>query len=131
MRAVARCVLLLGLLGLAVGRTQEEKDAEQKAIKMKTTCAAQFPTCKPMRAANVAPVATHVSARYVNHMHHVLSQCPANDGYRRQLKEIFDELGISHKGLSKEDLKKKAYKEGVMPKYWKACVAARSLSYTA
>jgi len=68
--------LIIGccMLALAAGRTQQEKEEEQKAIKMKTT---------------------------------------------RQLKEIFDEVGVSHKGLSKEDLKKKAYKEGVMLEYWK------------
>ena len=36
---------------------------------------------------------------------------------RRQLKEIFDELGIDHKGLSKEDLKKKAYKEDAVKRW--------------
>lgn len=35
----------------------------------------------------------------------------------RQLKEIFDELGIDHKGLSKDDLKKKAYKEDAIPRW--------------
>ncbi|EOD07807.1 hypothetical protein EMIHUDRAFT_125051, partial [Emiliania huxleyi CCMP1516] len=34
------------------------------------------------------------------------------------LKEIFDEVGVSYKGLSKDALKAKAYKEGVMRKYW-------------
>ena len=35
----------------------------------------------------------------------------------RQLKEIFDELGIDHKGLSKDDLQKKAYKEDAVTKW--------------
>lgn len=33
-----------------------------------------------------------------------------------ELKEIFDEVGVSYKGLSKDALKAKAYKEGVMRK---------------
>merc|ERR1719231_1662523 len=37
----------------------------------------------------------------------------------RQLKEIFDELGISHKGLSKEELKKTAYKEDAVARWEK------------
>lgn len=37
----------------------------------------------------------------------------------RQLKEIFDELGISHKGLDKEGLRKKAYKEDAIAKWEK------------
>lgn len=37
----------------------------------------------------------------------------------RQLKEIFDELGIDHKGLSKDDLKKKAYKEDAVGRWEK------------
>ena len=35
----------------------------------------------------------------------------------RQLKEIFDELGISHKGLDKEQLKKVAYKEDAVARW--------------
>ena len=35
----------------------------------------------------------------------------------RQLKEIFDELEISHKGLSKEDLQTKAYKEDAVTRW--------------
>merc|ERR1712070_1134942 len=37
----------------------------------------------------------------------------------RQLKEIFDELEISHKGLDKEALKKKAYKEDAVARWEK------------
>ena len=33
-----------------------------------------------------------------------------------ELKEIFDDVGVSYKGLSKDALKTKAYKEGVMRK---------------
>ena len=33
-----------------------------------------------------------------------------------ELKEIFDDVGVSYKGLSKDALKAKAYKEGVMRK---------------
>jgi len=35
----------------------------------------------------------------------------------RQLKEIFEELGIDHKGLDKEGLRKKAYKEDAVGRY--------------
>ena len=37
----------------------------------------------------------------------------------RQLKEIFDELGIDHKGLNKDELKKKAYKEDAVGRWEK------------
>ena len=35
----------------------------------------------------------------------------------RQLKEIFDDLGIDHKGLSKDEMKKKAYKEDAIARW--------------
>eukprot|EP00324_Dicrateria_rotunda_P000474 CAMPEP_0206166062 /NCGR_PEP_ID=MMETSP1474-20131121/22677_1 /ASSEMBLY_ACC=CAM_ASM_001110 /TAXON_ID=97495 /ORGANISM="Imantonia sp., Strain RCC918" /LENGTH=201 /DNA_ID=CAMNT_0053569829 /DNA_START=1 /DNA_END=606 /DNA_ORIENTATION=- len=35
----------------------------------------------------------------------------------RQLKEIFDELGIDHKGLDKDALRKKAYKEDAVGRW--------------
>lgn len=37
--------------------------------------------------------------------------------HRRQLKEIFDELGVSHKGLDKDGLRKLAYKENAVGRW--------------
>ena len=87
---------------LASGRTAEEKEQMQKAIRMKTTCVRCVP-CLSVRCVITCVLCVHVCS------------CLCS----RQLKEIFDELGIDHKGLSKEDLKKKAYKEDAIGRWEK------------
>ena len=72
-RRLSLLMLLTGILCVSA-RTASEKEAMQKAVRMKTS---------------------------------------------RQLKEIFDELGISHKGLDKEGLRKKAYKEDAVGRWEK------------
>ena len=100
MRAVV--LLALVLCALVGARTSEEKEAMQKAIRMKTSCAARSPPARMRRV-----VCAHAEAGCAR----------AWLARRRQLKEIFDELGIEHKGLSKDDLKKLAYKENAVGRW--------------